>query len=547
MDYIYIDESGELSKRSKYFVIASINWENKGARLKYTIEQMSLRPTNVLFIDDNTFNLQEAKHYLPDLQVAMPDIVPDIIEYVKKLAKKDINQKRLKQYKLLEEKAIAATEYDTNEAFLYASNIRVQINKNCIPVADRIHELILRTNQLNYTKNRISFEELHAMLNDNQYDCGYVMVNDKYGDYGIVGFYANRGGRLEHFLFSCRTMGQMIEQYVYAKIGFPKLEVVGEVRTQLNTHDCPGWINQEKAASCEAQDTEVLACKILLKGPCDLSNSKSFIRTKEEIVTEFTYVKEDNGQVIDTYNHSLHIRGLKEFTDDTKKEIIEDCGFVDEAMFQGTFFTGNYDVIFLSSLIESVYPIYKKKGTSTKVVYRESVNKDRDKKFFEDYEFIGYTTPEEYRQFLVDCLNWLPDKTILCIILGVTSSFDRFTHTATRHLEINTVVKDLAKDNRRLRYIDVDEYVKSVKDITDGINHYQTRVYYEIAQAMIRTINDVTVGKILPINIINVYLINLLKNIRPFVKKFVSHDSNLYHWLQSKYFKVTKRKSNRKK
>ena len=114
-------------------------------------------------------------------------------------------------------------------------------------------------------------------------------------------------------------------------------------------------------------------------------------------------------------------------------------------------------------------------------------------------------------------------------------------------MEINTVVKDLAKDNRRLRYIDVDEYVKSVKDITDGINHYQTRVYYEIAQAMIRTINDVTVGKILPINIINVYLINLLKNIRPFVKKFVSHDSNLYHWLQSKYFKVTKRKSNRKK
>lgn len=190
-----------------YFVFASINWENKGARLKYTIEQMSLRPTNVLFIDDNTFNLQEAKHYLPDLQVAMPDIVPDIIEHVKKLSKKDINQKRLKQYKLLEEKAIAATKYDTNEAFLYASNIRVQINKNCIPVADRIHELILRTNQLNYTKNRISFEELHAMLNDNQYDCGYVMVNDKYGDYGIVGFYANRGGEIGTFPILMQNYG----------------------------------------------------------------------------------------------------------------------------------------------------------------------------------------------------------------------------------------------------------------------------------------------------------------------------------------------------
>ena len=46
---------------------------------------------------------------------------------------------------------------------------------------------------------------------------------------------------------------------------------------------------------------------------------------------------------------------------DERKQIIEDCPFVDPQMLSGTFYTGNYDVIFLSSLIESVYPIYKKK------------------------------------------------------------------------------------------------------------------------------------------------------------------------------------------
>lgn len=526
------------------FVFASINWDNKGARLRNMIEQMALRPINVLFIDDNTFNLQEAKHYLPELQIAMPDIIPEIIHQVNTLDKKDTDHKRLQQYKVLEEKTCAAAEYDSNEAFLYASDIRVTIHKDCLTVADRLHELLLRSNQLNYTKKRISLDELTTIINDPNYDCGYVTVKDVYGDYGIVGFYANRGGRLEHFLFSCRTMGQMIEQYVYAQLGFPQLTVVGDVRTQLNTYDCPEWINQENVVSCEIQDVETLACKILLKGPCDLSNSQSYIRTKEEIVTEFTYVREDNGQVIDTYNHSLHIRGLREFSDDNKREIIEDCAFVDKEMLQGTFFTGNYDVIFLSSLIESVYPIYKKKGSSTKVVYRKSIDKKSDEKFFEQYQFIGYTTPDEYKQFLIDCLEWLPKKTTLCIILGATLPLERFKKTTASHSAINNVVKELARDNKRLQYIDVDEFVKSEKDITDSINHYQARVYYEIAQVMIRVINSKGKTQVLSANKANVWLISITKQIRPIIKNVLSPDSRIYHWLQKIYFKVTNRKSN---
>ena len=42
-----------------HFVFASINWENKGIRIKNIIDQMALRPVNVLFLDDNTFNIKE--------------------------------------------------------------------------------------------------------------------------------------------------------------------------------------------------------------------------------------------------------------------------------------------------------------------------------------------------------------------------------------------------------------------------------------------------------------------------------------------------------
>lgn len=526
------------------FVFVSINWGNKGARLKNIIDQMALRPTNVLFIDDNTFNLHEAKHYLPELQIAMPDVIQEIIHQVQTLDKTDTAHRRLHQYKVLEKKTLAAADYDSNEAFLYASNIRVVIHRDCLNVVDRLHELLMRSNQLNFTKRRIPLKELITIINDDSYDCGYVTVRDNYGDYGIVGFYANKGGELEHFLFSCRTMGQMIEQYVYAQIGFPQLVVVGDVRTQLNTYDCPGWINQEIAVSSVAQDTKAVACKILLKGPCDLSNAQSYIRTKEEIITEFTYIKNDNGQEIDTYNHSVHIRGLKEYSDDDKREITEDCAFVDEAMLQGTFFTGNYDVIFLSSLIESVYPIYKKKGGAIKVVYRKSIDKKKDKQFFEQYEFIGYTTPEDYQQFLVDCLNWLPQQTTLCIILGATLPIDKYHQTAVSHHAINNVVKELAKNDNRLRYIDVDEFVKSEKDITDSINHYQTRVYYEIAKAMIEVIHDIGKSETVSVDKTIVWLIGMIKKFKPTIKKRLSRDSIIYQWLQKIYFRVTKRKLN---
>ena len=525
-----------------YFVFPSINWDNKGVRIKHLIDNMALRPVNVLFVDDNTFNLQDAKHCLPDLHIATPDIIPAIIEQLQSIAKKDTTHRRLKQYKILEEKATIAETYDSNEAFLFSSNIRVTIHTDCCEVIERLHELLMRSNQLNYTKKRIPIDELKEIVSDPEYQCGYVTVTDNYGDYGIVGFYANKGGYLEHFLFSCRTMGQMIEQYVYAQLGFPKLEVVGDVRTQLNNSDCPAWINQ-KCATNKETEIDNLLCKILLKGPCDLSNTQGYIKN-QDTTTEFTYIKADSGQEIDTYNHSVHIRSLYESTEDEKKQIIEDCPFVDPQMLSGTFYTGNYDVIFLSSLIESVYPIYKKKDSSIKVVYREAKDKEREKRFFEQYEYVGLTTPEQYRDFLVDSLDRLPKTTTLCIILGSTLIINGSESTALRHQVINEVVKDVAKHNTRLRYIEVDDFVKSSNDITDNINHYQARVYYDIAQAMIGVIKEVTGVKVATTSQVYVYLVMWIKSLRPIIKKIFVPQSMVYKILQKVYFKITRRTTN---
>ena len=71
------------------FVFPSINWEGKGPQIKEKLDKMALRPVNVLFLDDNPSNLGEARHYLPDLQTAGPEILPELIEWAKRKEKKE--------------------------------------------------------------------------------------------------------------------------------------------------------------------------------------------------------------------------------------------------------------------------------------------------------------------------------------------------------------------------------------------------------------------------------------------------------------------------
>lgn len=521
----------------EYFVFASINWDNKGARLVHMIDSMALRPQNVLFIDDNVHNLQEAKHFLPEIQIAEPDVIAELIAQVALLPKKDIAHKRLKQYKVLEEKAEAAKSFDSNEAFLYSSNIRVEMYTDCENHIERLHDLILRSNQLNFTKKRISEEELCALIKDEDCKCGYVSVTDNYGDYGIVGFYAVRNGVAEHFVFSCRTMGQMIEQWVYAQLGFPELKVVGEVRTQLNKTDCPKWINQtawsgSTRESANERVNELGNCKILVKGPCDLSNSLSYIHASDNIVSEFTYV-DGRGMVVDTYNHSVHIRGLHEYSEADNQMLLQDCPFIDPAMLHGTFYTGNYDLIFLSSLIESSYVIWRRKGTNVRIVMNHQNNYlESDPDFLAKYESEEYTTPTQYVQFLKDCLKWLSPKTSLCIILGATYGN---SEDALRHKALNDAVKALATEESRIHYIDVDEFAKNASDFTDGLNHYQTRVYYEISQAMIRIIGEVTGEQMSGYGKYKAVVNAVLVKGKRIARKYLKPNTKLYNWLKQKY------------
>jgi FkbH-like protein len=264
----------------QYFIFPSIDWSPKGTRVARLVETVGLRPPTVLFIDDNPGNRAEVASVADGVQVVDETVIGLLLRDARLLGKDDRSLSRLNQYKALErKKADEQVAGGDNLDFLRSSNIIVEIEHNVEAHLDRVVELINRTNQLNFTKRRLSEDasvaraQILEQMKSFQKQAGLVKVRDKYGDYGFVGFYLLRAYKtslnLEHFCFSCRTLGMGVEAYVYQLIGRPPLKVAGDVLSDPIHAPQVNWINVQSD-----EDDAVKGGKKIpgfyLRGGCDL-------------------------------------------------------------------------------------------------------------------------------------------------------------------------------------------------------------------------------------------------------------------------------------
>lgn len=510
----------------EYFVFPSINWQPKGARIKQLISDMQLRPANVLFLDDNPSNLGEASFSCPEIMTGTPALIPQLLANAEKAERKDPKHKRLQQYRILEEKHQARSEFRSNEEFLYKSNIRVEISTDCATNLDRIHDLILRSNQLNFTKVRSTEEDLSALFADPDVTCGYVSVRDTFGDYGITGFYAVKANRLLHFVFSCRTLGMGVEQYVYNKLGRPELSIIGEVISDLSGTELPGWINQNAVDSTTSQMEikDLTAHTVLVKGPCDLFQIYPYIANTELFDTEFTHTT-DTGLVIESTGHTTHIVEALRLSQAQKQMVADEVPFAHLDMYCDNIYRRNYKVVFLSILADCNLGVYRRRGTGEQLAFLEYLHPITDpaswpglisgeyptsnfrfteeilKNFSEKYEFIGRNSPEQIVANLDFIRKHLPTDCALAIMLGGELYYEKNTFEAymDRHLvhkRVNDAIRSWADGQENIRLIDVNPYLVDQSSFYDHFNHYVKPVYYALASEMVRIVNEVTGSQI---------------------------------------------------
>lgn len=280
----------------EYFIFPRIAFAPKGAMVADIIRSAGLRTPNVLFLDDNPMNLEEARHYSPGLQTADPAGIPDLLADPRLRGKPDPQHERLARYKVLEQKHTDRSDSAaSNLEFLRQSGVRISFHHDVMAQFPRIHDLVNRTNQLNFTKQRWPEDEAQAraqlareLEKDFNSHASYVKVSDRYGEYGICGFYLVGEGVAQHFLFSCRSLNMGIEQFVWHKAGRPFVPVSGEVVSTLGPR--PDWITVVADATNAPEDAGAAPRRRLcVRSACDLAMMTHYLRTRFETIEEFTF------------------------------------------------------------------------------------------------------------------------------------------------------------------------------------------------------------------------------------------------------------------
>jgi FkbH-like protein len=494
-----------------YFVFSEIDWKAKGQLVKKIISDMGLRPDNVLFIDDNLGNLNEVSFFNEGISVVEPSLIKSILTSEFLQGKCDSQLSRLEQYKILEHKREAKGESNSsNEDFLKNSDIKVTINNNVIPELTRILELVERTNQLNYTKLRSTKDELVADINDTESIFGYVAVEDKFGSYGISGFYLIKSNKLVHFLFSCRSMNMGVESWLYNYLGRPRLAVVGEVAIDLLPDADYSYIELISSTTKTNEINKNITLsndKILLVGGCDLDQVVHYL-SYSNIDTDFNYINSAGLNV-----HKEHTTLITQFCLSTTNydDVLKSIPILDKSDKYYKLFDTDWDYLIYSPLNDYSRGLYKHKKTGfllpfdsfninwcdknnwkSMPVHLRNIPKEFLLNLHENYTFIGAIEPAQFKENLLQIANKFKNKKIIILngseqVLEQVKPWEKGMHH--RHTLMNQALTELSNIGN-LSLINVNEFILSDEDHLDNIRHYRKNIYMDIAIRIAKIFNS---------------------------------------------------------
>ena len=357
-----------------WFVFPMIDYDFKSIMIPCIIEQMGLRAETILFIDDNHFNRGEVKERIPGINVASEDIIPHLLSHPQLCGKPDPELTRLERYRVLQMKQHEIKKTEQPQDFLRDCEIQVSFHFDVLNEFDRIHDLVNRTNQLNFTKVRWNEDIETARREYEEYvkksysvNSGYIKVRDKFGYYGICGFFENVGqpAQAKHFLFSCRVLNMGVEQFVFQKLNFPWIKLEPPFVGSLKREQLVDWISiVEDAEMCGTEEEAALTPHSLtldLHGPCELVQSAHYLRPYFNIVEEFQYPKEGWGiqRPLTRYFGLKDELAALDITNCTQLGLTENFGGFEFSALECSFLDGQADIGVFNFSLESEISFYR--------------------------------------------------------------------------------------------------------------------------------------------------------------------------------------------
>ena len=205
----------------EYFVFPRIGWGPKSEALAAIARDFDVGSDTLAFVDDSAFERDQVRQADPAIRVidaaeaaelpARPEFDPPVTGDARR---------RREFYRGQEARTQALVGFSGEyRAFLRGCHMRLVVRTDAERHAERLHELVQRTNQLNFSGNRYERTVLEKRLRDPAHEAFALECTDRFGEYGLVGFalVERNGPRLLDLALSCRVQGKRVE---HAFLGF---------------------------------------------------------------------------------------------------------------------------------------------------------------------------------------------------------------------------------------------------------------------------------------------------------------------------------------
>jgi FkbH-like protein len=203
-----------------YILHPKIGWGQKGQYLKSLVQHFNVGEDAFAFLDDSPFERDEALAMNPKMRVydsAVYDTLLKLPEFNPPVST-DSNRRR-DFYKYEENRKEAQSSYQGEYlSFLKDCDIQLSIYSPKSSNINRIQELVQRTNQLNFSGNKYGREEIKKILRNSKYEAFSMDCEDKYGQYGTVGFaiVSKHNAQLIDLMLSCRVQAKRVEHAFFS-------------------------------------------------------------------------------------------------------------------------------------------------------------------------------------------------------------------------------------------------------------------------------------------------------------------------------------------
>ena len=208
--------------KRKDFLCFKANWEPKSENIAKIAQEINILPESLVFVDDNPAEREIVRQQLPAVTIASFDSPEGMIAALDRAGYFEItalsadDAKRNEMYRQNLQRAAAQQSFGSYEDYLRSLEMTAELGAFDQPHAERITQLINKTNQFNLTTRRYTAQEVEALLSNPDAVTLYGRLIDKFGDNGLVsamiGTVEGERCTVDLWIMSCRVFKRNLEQ-----------------------------------------------------------------------------------------------------------------------------------------------------------------------------------------------------------------------------------------------------------------------------------------------------------------------------------------------